>query len=433
LTRTGEWTVGNSTSESFGSVEEALAEVRRLRSRLALLEEELKALKLASAGQGATGPAASRATSSRLHGASLAALERFAQQIETARSTTRRTDWAPLRAEPPQSPRTGSAMKARHEGLAAAEEAASRQLTEFRAAINRLREERAQASSDLRNLIKLHTDRLIEASPPGTELSEAPAPASPASEARPAAEPPVGGVATEEPAVAKAPEEVGPQPAMAPDESAGHAGRGRVLPASDDLRGAQKSETPPPASPSTFFGTRASTTEIARERPRRHWLRVAAAIALIAAGTAAAWYMSRPRGSPPGKAPGGAESTLAPAPAGPITAPVPPVENLSAQTPPEAAASQEAAPPADSAPSRSVELMTSREVWLRIVLDGTEQVADTVAAGRTLSFHGDRELLVRAGDAGAVSVVVDGELQGVLGADGAVVTRTFDLSASRAP
>jgi hypothetical protein len=80
-----------------------------------------------------------------------------------------------------------------------------------------------------------------------------------------------------------------------------------------------------------------------------------------------------------------------------------------------------------------VDIVTTREVWLRIVVDGVEETADTVPAGTTLTFRATRDLLVRAGDAGAVGFVLDGDPQGVLGPDGAVVTRTYDLSSAPVP
>jgi len=48
--------------------------------------------------------------------------------------------------------------------------------------------------------------------------------------------------------------------------------------------------------------------------------------------------------------------------------------------------------------------------------------------GRALTFNPAQVLVLRAGDAGGLRVVVDGEDRGVLGADGQVVNRRYELS-----
>ena len=51
-------------------------------------------------------------------------------------------------------------------------------------------------------------------------------------------------------------------------------------------------------------------------------------------------------------------------------------------------------------------------------------------AGARVPLRG-RAITIRAGNAGAVRVVIDGQDRGVLGAEGVVVTRTFTSSAAR--
>jgi hypothetical protein len=79
-----------------------------------------------------------------------------------------------------------------------------------------------------------------------------------------------------------------------------------------------------------------------------------------------------------------------------------------------------------------IEIQTTREVWMRTTVDGEPPVERLVPGGRTLRFDPTQALVLRAGDAGGLRVVVDGEDRGVLGADGQVVTRRYELSPKKA-
>ena len=87
------------------------------------------------------------------------------------------------------------------------------------------------------------------------------------------------------------------------------------------------------------------------------------------------------------------------------------------------------APPAVSAPVSTralrVELTTLRPVWMRVTVDDNRALERQVPAGQRIPFEADRAIVVRAGDAGAVGVTVDGRNVGALGPDGQVVTRSF--------
>jgi hypothetical protein len=72
-----------------------------------------------------------------------------------------------------------------------------------------------------------------------------------------------------------------------------------------------------------------------------------------------------------------------------------------------------------------IDLKTLRRVWLRVSVDGRIAIEREVAAGEQLPFGADRTILVRAGDAGAVTVRVGDVDQGPMGKDGVVVSRTF--------
>jgi hypothetical protein len=140
----------------------------------------------------------------------------------------------------------------------------------------------------------------------------------------------------------------------------------------------------------------------------------------------------------------GSASTAAPGnePAG---TPVADSVDATARTTGPSGGSAEAQPPAEPrevpAPDRSmgailgavsplparVELHATREVWLRVIVDGERAVERLLAGGAQAAFDVGERITVRAGDAGAVRVVLGGADLGALGSDGAVVTRTFEL------
>jgi hypothetical protein len=91
---------------------------------------------------------------------------------------------------------------------------------------------------------------------------------------------------------------------------------------------------------------------------------------------------------------------------------------------PQAPPTSKAAPAVDPHPLR-IDLTTVRPVWLRVAVDGRIAIEREVAAGEQLPFGADRSIVVRAGDAGAVTVRVGGLDQGPIGRDGQVLTRAF--------
>jgi hypothetical protein len=106
----------------------------------------------------------------------------------------------------------------------------------------------------------------------------------------------------------------------------------------------------------------------------------------------------------------------------------PPVAQQPARTIPSVPALPEvrkpAAPPVDPHLLR-IDLKTLRRVWLRVSVDGRIAIEREVAEGEQLPFGADRSIVVRAGDAGAVTVRVGDVDQGTIGRDGEVLTRTF--------
>jgi len=139
---------------------------------------------------------------------------------------------------------------------------------------------------------------------------------------------------------------------------------------------------------------------------------VLAALAVLAVGVLL-WRSS----SDPVAAPPPSEAASAPSPsvaAGPAAAPV--------QTP---AAVPAPAAPAGPPRALTIEFVTLRPVWARITVDGKRAFEREFPANQRLPLGADRTIAVRAGDAGAIRLIVDGRDQGVLGKDGQIYNRTF--------
>ena len=68
-----------------------------------------------------------------------------------------------------------------------------------------------------------------------------------------------------------------------------------------------------------------------------------------------------------------------------------------------------------------------RPSWLSIQSDGILAYEDIAQPGFSQTFEADRELSITTGDAGAVTVEVNGQNVGVLGGPGEVLTRDFTL------
>ena len=134
----------------------------------------------------------------------------------------------------------------------------------------------------------------------------------------------------------------------------------------------------------------------------------AAAAAVLAVALAVAVVAWRGRGGEQS----GREVQLAPAPAASAPAPVP--------TP---TSGREKPPPA--------ELVTARRVWMRVTVDGARLMEREVAENTRIPLKPTSQVVVRAGDAGAVRVLIDGKDLGPVGPNGQVVTRTYPVPATR--
>jgi len=98
------------------------------------------------------------------------------------------------------------------------------------------------------------------------------------------------------------------------------------------------------------------------------------------------------------------------------------------------AASTAVAQPSKAAPPRQLSLIVEarRPVWIRVTKDGRSDSA-LFSAGQRTPISANREISIRAGDAGAVSVSVNGAAAQALGRDGEVLTRRYTADGQPPP
>jgi hypothetical protein len=465
----------NLPADTYASIDEANAEVHRLRMHVRQLETELAAARAVVSLQAKSHFSVKEPAAST----ELDALERFASQIETARTQSdpaRTPDWE----------RAGAARPGTQGQRNANDDVANRQLADLRTAISKLREERAQASVELLNLTRLNPDRFKKAAasssvvpaPPASPPSALPPPAARDAAPAPSAAPAVESVAeghvlafprtdASTPAAKGAEDGVARQPAATAqpaDELAGAKPSHDTHAASDATalfpleKVAEHGDraAAPPADVFSSFGE----ADAAKPSARR-WLAAVAAVALIGVGIAWAWATwgtpTRSDATPASEAVGAApaDTPSQGVPAGEAAAPGPNTvqapsaaasqgtANAGSATPEPAGESEPAAaesaavldaPPLAASPPASgsrVELIVARDVWMRITVDGERRTENLVRGGQTLTFDVTRTIVIRAGDAGAVSATVNGQPRGRLGPDGAVLTRAFDVTVGK--
>jgi hypothetical protein len=76
------------------------------------------------------------------------------------------------------------------------------------------------------------------------------------------------------------------------------------------------------------------------------------------------------------------------------------------------------------------ELRTLRHVWVRATIDGKRVLERELDAGARVPLTG-HTIVIRAGDAGAVRVIIDGQDRGLMGETGIAVTRAYTSPANR--
>lgn len=106
-----------------------------------------------------------------------------------------------------------------------------------------------------------------------------------------------------------------------------------------------------------------------------------------------------------------------------VSSPAPVVSPTPAVAPPKTTTVD----PAGLLPPPVSEILTTRTVWLRVVVDGERQVERALPADSRIPLKAGTIIVVRTGDAGAVRLSLGGIDQGTLGRDGQVVTRTITV------
>jgi hypothetical protein len=96
-------------------------------------------------------------------------------------------------------------------------------------------------------------------------------------------------------------------------------------------------------------------------------------------------------------------------------------------TPGQSAAPAPATASQPPAPVPPAELTTVRRVWVRVMVDGGRVLERELEGNVRIQLAPKRQVVIRAGDGGAVRLSIAGQDQGVLGQDGFPVTREFTL------
>jgi hypothetical protein len=143
----------------------------------------------------------------------------------------------------------------------------------------------------------------------------------------------------------------------------------------------------------------------------------AAAIGALALGAFVVWLFG---GFGTSDAPDTTPSTVAPASRSETPAPAAGGPQPVASTGPAGAAPVPAPPRA-----LNIELITSRPVWTRVIVDDQKVIERELPKDSRIPLSADRAIAIRAGDAGAIRLTVAGKDAGVLGRDGQIAARTL--------
>ncbi|MBD3881438.1 helix-turn-helix domain-containing protein [Phormidium tenue FACHB-886] len=114
------------------------------------------------------------------------------------------------------------------------------------------------------------------------------------------------------------------------------------------------------------------------------------------------------------------------------TVPAQPAQNTSAtaNSPAAVGLSTIAASPSPSRPATSakpvqVEMKLTAQSWIEVEVDGEVKLAEVLPEGAERSWTADKELRIRAGNAGGVELAYNGGAAELMGAPGAVEEKTF--------
>jgi len=74
----------------------------------------------------------------------------------------------------------------------------------------------------------------------------------------------------------------------------------------------------------------------------------------------------------------------------------------------------------------TVELVVTDETWVQVLVDETKAFEGILQAGERRHWSGEQQVAVRAGNAGGVEVIVNGESMGLMGEPGQVVDQVWE-------
>jgi hypothetical protein len=166
-------------------------------------------------------------------------------------------------------------------------------------------------------------------------------------------------------------------------------------------------------------------------RPVRAVLVAAATIGGIALMGTGVWFF---RSESPAEGSTAVESGTAavstsPAPSGKKTASTP--APAAARSVGNNALGERRSPIPDSRSPLSIQVAVRRTSWMRVTADGRVTAERIFKPGETQYVRAAKEVSIRAGNAGAVTVAVDGRQPVALGREGEVLTRRFAVEAPR--
>jgi cytoskeletal protein RodZ len=74
----------------------------------------------------------------------------------------------------------------------------------------------------------------------------------------------------------------------------------------------------------------------------------------------------------------------------------------------------------------TIELVITDKSWVQVVVDEVKAFEGTLEAGERRHWTGDRQVVVRAGNAGGVEIIVNGESKGLMGKPGEVADQVWE-------
>lgn len=160
--------------------------------------------------------------------------------------------------------------------------------------------------------------------------------------------------------------------------------------------------------------------ENSRRNDRNLYLIAAGVLVVLVVG----YYVANRRSAPPQDAP---------APAAAVTQPAPEPEKVSPPAPTPAttpAAVPVASPPAIAVSTLVLDVSVKDLTWIRVSLDGAAAINETLGSGVTRRFSAERSVDVTIGNAGGVSMKINGRDMGQLGEAGKV--REFKITKENA-